>query len=442
LTGSAPDLRAAAAGEPIWRKLACFLLFLTAVQIGLARKIQISQWFMSGETNPCVAEGAAWLTGRLDIPMSGKDPLTGRLDDTALFKGKVYNIYPPLLTFLTIATSPVNKAYMGDPAIWQPMLMQLLLYAPLLILAFIVFSREVGDSAWGGLLAFAYLGGTAILVSLNHAREGEKCQVLHIASQSGLFLILWDVLGRRRIWPAMIGLMISTWSRQLTLSYAIPILWAAWDQQMSGRKSRIAMILVGLMIIVAPMLTINYLKFGNPLDTGYQYIFEGRQSGFLEDRFHAHGLFSWKFLPENLFYSYISWPAIDLQADGVHIAESNNIGTSIFLTSPLLIWVFISCRNWWDRKDRRALMIATLPIIAGHALYHGMGFPESGYFRFALDFIPVWMVVTAPWMLKPRIGPGSWRIWLSLACITWSVLYFNAITPDVSVSVEVARPIQ
>jgi hypothetical protein len=50
--------------------------------------------------------------------------------------------------------------------------------------------------------------------------------------------------------------------------------------------------------------------------------------------------------------------------------------------------------------------------------YHGTGQRQYGYYRFALDFMPVWLVVAAPWLAS------GVRRWPTLACIAWSVAYF------------------
>jgi hypothetical protein len=77
-------------------------------------------------------------------------------------------------------------------------------------------------------------------------------------------------------------------------------------------------------------------------------------------------------------------------------------------------------------------MLGTLPVMAGLLCYHGPGFMENGYSRFALDFLPIWLAVVAP---RTR---GGWRTWFTLACVAWSLLYFQAIVPDVSVKVGIA----
>lgn len=63
-------------------------------------------------------------------------------------------------------------------------------------------------------------------------------------------------------------------------------------------------------------------------------------------------------------------------------------------------------------------MLGTIPVILGALLYHGPTIGQAGYYRYALDFLPIWLVVIAPWTDGPK------RRRFTLACLAWSVLYF------------------
>src|SRR5438270_12791712 len=107
-------------------------------------------------------------------------------------------------------------------------------------------------------------------------------------TQIGLLLLAYDLLGARRIWPALNGLMVAVWSRQLTILYAVPLLIVAWPRR------RVGLVIAGLTLIVAPLLVLNYLKFGNPFESGYGYVYENRHD-WVAQRYHMHGLFSLHF---------------------------------------------------------------------------------------------------------------------------------------------------
>lgn len=407
--------------EPRWYAWACFLLMLVGLQLALGPKIRLSQWRVQAETNAGVAEGEAWLHGRLDLPQQRPDLLHERMHDTALFNGKVYNVFPPLMGFLTVALAPLHKLLLLDgTGYWHSLAYTLLVFWPVPITAFIVFRRQTGDSAWAGLLTLAYMGGTALLPNLYFAGSGNLGQTNHVLSQVGLLIFAADMLGRRRVWPSLIGLMIAVWTRQMTILYALPLIGVAWE------KKRLMLCLMGLVVIVAPLLTLNYLKFGKPWDSGYQYIYVGREGDGIAERFKAHGLFSAHFIPENAYYMHIEPPRLDIEPTltSLKITESNQMGTSLWITSPLLLFVLLAAPSWFREGPRRLLMLATLPVMLGLLCYHSTGYLQHGYNRFALDFIPIWLAVIAG---QTR---GGWRSWFTLGCTAWALLYFQAIVPD------------
>jgi hypothetical protein len=397
---------------------------LVAIQLALGPKIRLSQWTVEARWNTGVAEGEAWLHGRLDIPQERGDPLHDRMHDSALYNGKVYNVFPPLMGFLTVALAPLHKLLQHPTDMWIPWAYALLVFWPLPITAFFVLRRQTDDSAWAALLTLALMGGTAVLPNLFFAQGGQLAQINHVVSQVGLLIFAADMLGRRRIWPALIGLAIAAWTRQMTLLYALPLLWVAWKQR------RLALCLAGLTLIVAPFLTLNYLKFGRPYDFGYRYIYSGREGEEMAERCRTFGTFSAHFIPDNAYYMHVAPPRFEPGPTELKIVDGNPYGTSLWLTSPLMFYVVISAGAWLRDRPRRLLMLATLPVMLGLLCYHSPGFLEHGYNRFALDFLPIWLVAIAG---QTRGGRGNWRSWFTAACIAWSLLYFQAMVPDIYV---------
>jgi hypothetical protein len=420
-TTAPPQQPPALRREPRWRAILCFLLLLTAIQLALGPKLRLSQWQVHSESNAAVAEGVAWLHGRMDIPhREGTDLLHDRMHDTACYNGKVYNVFPPFMAFTTVLLSPLHNLVLLPEGFWLPWMYSLLVFWPLPITGFLVFRRQVEDSAWAALLTFAWIGGTAVLPNLHEAQTGLLGQIHHVVSQVGLLIFAADMVGRQRIWPGLIGLAISTYTRQITFLYGLPLLWVA---RRRGRNRFITCI-VGLIIVAAPLLTLNWLKFGNPLDFGYRYIYAGRETDYMGERCLKYGVFSTHFIPENAYYMFVAPPEIDFAVTQIKISETNQNGTSLWITTPLALFVFISMGRLWSDKARRILLLGTLPVIFGLLCYHSPGYMEHGYSRFALDFLPLWLVVVAP---RTRNG---WRTWFTLVCTAWSLLYFQAIVPD------------
>lgn len=90
----------------------------------------------------------------------------------------------------------------------------------------------------------------------------------------------------------------------------------------------------------------------------------------------------------------------------------------MWVTTPILALVLLGLSNWGRDVSARTLMLCTLPIIAALLLYHNTGYRQYGYYRFALDFLPVWLIVGAQWMTQ------GWRRWATGVCVVWSVGYY------------------
>lgn len=409
-----PEVQVAvrSATEPRWRPWACFILLLAAIQLTLGPIVQLTQWSLSDEINAGVAEGVAWQMHRLDLPSGDRDAARDRMHDTAYFNGKVYNVFPPLVPLLTFALAPIHHV-LGMPAgQWFPFVEELLVFWSLPIVGFLVFRQQCGDSAWAALLTLGWMGGTAILPNLEYARHGFLGPINHLISQVGLLVLAADFLGQQRIWLAIVGLFFAVWTRQMTFLYALPLLWVA------RRRRRLGLCLAGLILIAAPLLMLNWLKFGNPIEFGYQYVYVNRDDAMAQRA--SRGVFSPYFITENLWFMHAEIPRIEPSLTGIHFAASGN-GASIWFTSPMLLYAVIDVRRWWSEPYRRVLMLGTVPVLMGLSLYHSTGFMQIGYNRFALDFIPIWLIVVSP---NTR---GGWRTWFTLGATAWAMLYFQSI---------------
>jgi hypothetical protein len=395
-----------------WSRPARVLIGLVAVYFVVAclmdRDALNRRWVVRPAINPNVAEARAILDGRLDwLP---------RRWDTAWYEGRVYNVYPPMFTFIAIGGLCVNPDEV--PA---AVMACLLLAVPALAYAlFYRRTRQVGTTVF---LTMTYVAGTSVLPVLDRAAgTGSANFVNHLLSQVGLLVLLLDYYGRRRIWPAAIGLMIAFWSRQLTLFYAIPLFALALRQAGSGQRMvRGVAAGAALAIIVAVPMVLNTLKFGDPLESGYRYVYVGRNDYFAEQA--RHGLFAPRFVPRNLYYMNIGLPTRSASDDSAPI-RPNDKGTGIWWTTPLLCLLFVDARRILRDRDDRVLLLAAGLVFGGLMLYHVTGASQPGYNRFSLDFVPVLLAIVATGCA------GTRRTVATVAFAVWSVLYFQwAIEP-------------
>jgi hypothetical protein len=388
-----------------WLALAVLLVFVID-----GPRIRWTQWQVLPNWNKNVLEALAWHQGRLDVPAYAVD--------LAVFQGRFYNVFPPMFTFLSFAAIGLHRLFGGGIGIW-PWLFRLGLGLPVVLAAFWAACACTRKKSQAVVVMLLVLLATPMLPMLVGCLRGSNTEVNHTLSVVGMLLLAGDIFGRRRIWPSLIGFVVACWSRQLTLFYFPLIAWAVWQRRGRDRMRPAILSLATLAVALAVPAVLNALKFGSPFQDGYGFIYTGRED-FLAER-ASHGLFHPRFLLENARYMLLQPPGITITASGVAPALDAN-GASILLTCPLLLAVFLTVRQWWRDPPRRLGMLLTIPVITLLLLYHNTGWVQKGFYRFGLDFVPIWLLVICPFLW------GRWRTPVTCLCVIWSIWYFRFIT--------------
>ncbi|HVP10873.1 MAG TPA: hypothetical protein VMV94_06740 [Phycisphaerae bacterium] len=409
-SAQAPELISSAGKrESDWHVVACFILLLAGLYLTIGPALKLSGWHIRTELNPAFLEAQAWRDGRMD--------LSWRAPDTALCNGKVYSVHPPLFTLLSLAALRLGSLY-GLPAdqFYTPWYV-IVVALPLPLVGFWAFQQVLHRAAWSAVLTAYWLIGTPMLPQLILCGGGSINPLNLILGSAGLMLVVGDLLGRRRMWPTAIGLVIALWSRPDLVFFGLAALWIAWRMKDKRRRSMI-LIGCGLTVAVGTLMVLNWLKFGSPFESGYRYVYDYRPNSWLGHRALTYGVFSPHFLRENAYSMNLAPPHLRLTSGGL-VPENEDFGVGIWFTSPLLLGAFIGLRRWLPDRPARALMFSSLLVIAALLMYHATGGEKVGYYRFALDWLPVWLMALAPWAIE------RWRRYFTLGCLAWSGLYFN-----------------
>lgn len=358
--------------------------------------------------NVQIAEAKAWWSGRLDLPE--------REWDTALKDGKVYSHFPPMFSFVAAMLVPI----FGGVPHWFVVLG---IVIPVPMLSYVLFRRCGLSVPWATTAAIGLVCGTSVLPVLDKTlRGGSPYFINQTLALIGVLIMLVEYFGRRRVWLAGLGFVIAALSRQMTMVYAIPFAFMVLHKREEQRlRGMIALAASALVVVVVP-LTLNVLKFGHPLDSGYMHVYTDRP----EDRFSrdakAYGLFSTHYVARNLYYSNLGFPDVHrIEIAGVeeiHL-RPNDMGTGIWWTTPLLLWLFVDMRRLLRDPPLRVWLIGAMIAFAGLMFYHSTGYAQRGFNRYSLDYVVVLLACIAP-----RFVIG-WRRWVSTAMIAWSVVYFR-----------------
>jgi len=358
----------------------------------------------NGRDNVQIAEAQSWWFGRLHLPE--------RRFDTASVGGQAYSHFPPLFSFMAALIVPF---YAGVPQ-W---LVWLIVVIPIPVFAYRLFWIRTGSVLAGVVLAIGLVCGTSVWPVIDRALQGGAPYfVNHALATTGLCILLAEYFGPRRPWVVGAGLVLAALSRQMTIAYALPLLWMVRGGAI--RSGRSFWPVGGAFVLVVAILAgSNALKFGHPLDSGYIRIYEGRDDA-LASFAHRHGLFSLHFVPKNLYYALLGLPEVE-QGDRVYFpkVEPSAWGTGILWTTPLLFWLAVDFRRVFRDRRNWPLLAASGMVFAVLMCFHTTGYTQRGFNRFSLDYLPVLLAMLAPLCMKRE------RRWISVAMVVWSVVYFR-----------------
>jgi hypothetical protein len=159
-------------------------------------------------------------------------------------------------------------------------------------------------------------------------------------------------------------------------------------------------------VFIGIYMAYNYARFGNPLDTGYEYIV---YIGVLKERVMQYGVFSAKYFLFNLYSVLLKGFNIEFEGNmHLNIKDMDLWGTSLLAASPFFI---ASLKAEWPKILKISAWITILVILTGQLFYHNNGYHQINTFRFALDFLPMLIVLTAlgashipKWLFRGMVG--------------------------------------
>jgi hypothetical protein len=270
------------------------------------------------------------------------------------------------------------------------------------------FPQQVLSSVLGGLsvgLAWLVLGRFALTLRARLvltatfgfgtvfwyvAETGNTWYLAHVVAVFFSLAAVLLVLDRR--WPFLAGLCLGCagFSR-LPVALAAPafLALAVGFGRPSSRIDRATIrtaILFGLGVAIPLGLyaLYNLVRWGTLLDNGYVLI-----PGVLQDPiYEKHGILSVWYIPRNLFAIFLrSWNYVD----DPPFLQPSWWGLSLFLTTPLYLWLFRA-----RLRDPRVLIaLAGILLTAIPIVTHGnVGISQFGY-RFSLDFQVLLFVILA-----------------------------------------------
>lgn len=387
--------------------------FLTIVSLLMIVPLSFHQKI---EGNLAGQQAMAFLRG--DLAVSNDPRVAGQ--DLAVYKGKVYDPFPPGPALLLIPLILI-----GGPA--APVLV---LTIPLTLFSVALLVKILGRipearavRLW---LAYGFIFGTALLPGLQAG--GYVWHIAHVVAVCFVLLSLYvafNIPGAALWKGALAGAALAEafLSRQMTVVLAPFLIVLLWQSASTTPRRKIGLILaflVPLALAGLGYLAFNWARFGSPFDIGYGYIKSAIP--FLESRYTQYGLFSIYYVLFNLYAFLVQgFHANFVGPDLLKFQNIDRWGTSLLVASPFLVAGFYGRPN---RPFLIAAWIAIGVIFVNNLLYYNNGYAQLVGPRFALDYLPVWMML---------VGFGAGRLPSSLikGFVIWAVFlnYFALFAP-------------
>jgi hypothetical protein len=332
----------------------------------------------------------AFLQGRLTLPEA-----PSWLNELIPTEGGWFVAYPPMPAILLV---PVVAIF--GPDVHQQVVSSVL-GGVAVGLAWLVLGRFELSLRVRAFLTTVFGFGTVLWYV---AEVGSVWYLAHVVALGfSLAAVLLALHGR---WPLWCGLLLGCAAiSRLPVGLAAPFVLALllripWPPRLSAIDAatlRASLVFgFGLAIPLSGYALYNVARFGTPFDLGYSRI-----PGVLEDPIYVeHGILSLEYIPRNLFAIFLrSWNYVD----DPPFLQPSWWGLSLFLTTPLLLWLFRSPLR--DRRVGYALLgvaATAIPIVT-----HGnVGFIQYGY-RFSLDVQALLFVMLAVVFERERLSRAA-----------------------------------
>lgn len=351
----------------------------------------------TGGNNPYILFADALLHGKIVLSPSA------RLSDVIWFQSNYYLPYPPLPAIVLLPF----VALFGAANVNTVAVATLMGCASLYLVHKILVRLNVAP-AYLNWMMVGFLFGTGYwfaIITSHHVYA-----FAHITAVLFQLLLIDELLGKRRWWLAGVYIGCAFLSRQLTLLYLFFALAYMIYLYRTGKESvtfRHFLMLSGTVgVFVLFYLFYNFIRFGNPLDSGYGYIL---YIGVLGERVSEYGVFSARYFLFNLYSFLIKGFNIELVGKAyLRIKDVDLWGTSLLSASPFLI---ASLKAAWPLILRVGAWATIIVILFVQLFYHNNGYHQVNTSRFTLDFLPLLFVLAAlganhipKWLLKGMIG--------------------------------------
>lgn len=354
--------------------------------------LSLGNWITSNDLN-CIYLAHAFLNGRLDIAELPLIPV-----DLAFYNGKWYSPFPPLPSLLV---API--VYLVGRSYYVRYLTTFFGSVNVVLVWSLLKKIGIGkeEQRWLTLLfSFGSIHWFYSTTLFNH-------------TYSVFFLLVSmnEALSRNR--PALVGFLIGCAGlcRYPTfLSIPFFLLYLRRDRV----RRNVTLLILGLMLPLSFLFYYNYVRFGNPLETGYQYQI------MLMGQPKPYGIFDLRYMSANLYRLFLK-PMVLTRKFPYIVPDLK--GLALTFTTPAS--AFALKMRARDPKTI-GLWSGTLLIFTLLMCFAGTGGDQFGY-RYGLDFFPFLFLLSSQGINKSLNALVKLLIIVGVIVNFWGILFFNGI---------------
>lgn len=267
----------------------------------------------------------------------------------------------------------------------------------------------------------------------------ETAYFAHTVSTLCLLGCIYEIFNKQRGWVFGLWAGAAFLCRQFTSLCVILLIFELIIQKKKTFSKHSSFhiwlsVLIPFCIIAILYLLFNYMRFGNPFDTGYSRIIF---SGWLAERIAARGLFNYSYIRSNLYYFLLQPPLIGWhKINEISQILPNYFGTALTFASPFLAFAI---QPKWRTRGHFALWWAIIGLVIVLELtYHNNGWRQINTQRFSMDYIPL-LVIPLMHFLKTSVKADQLRLWKFLVVFAISLnVFFLVFIPIFNIAMQLA----
>lgn len=377
-----------------------FLFIFTLLVYLISHKGEGAEW------NHYVYLADAFLHGQLYVP--------NNLDELAFWGNHYFVVYPPMPAIILMPFVAIFGTNFYQP------ILSILLGAINVALSYLVLLKLFKNKRLALWISILYAFGT---IQWYHAEVGSSWYIAHMVALLFLWLSLIEIFTKKRLF--LIGLFIGgAYLARLPTILAVVFVSLFLREKFIFKKDTLKInfkniILLSLGLLPALIFNglYNFLRFGRVDDYAYT-LYLNSQSLAIKQSVFPHGFFSIYYIPDRIKDIFLSFPVFTSNPPFV---VPSLYSMALYIVTPAFFLIpFASFKKKLVYSSLIAVLIMSIPsLIKG-----GNGFTQFG-FRYALDFMPFLLILTASGLQNQFSRWAKMLIILSILINLWGVVMIS-----------------